>query len=302
MDRISEALSKFIPPERILEKEPMRKHTSFRTGGDADRLILIDTREELAGVLSFLRGEDLPFFILGNGTNLLVSDRGYRGSIIELSSEFKNISISGEEILSGAGSLLVNIAETALKEGLTGFEFASGIPGTVGGAIVMNAGAYGGEMKDIVTFVDVLTPEGEFKRLKNEELSFGYRRSIIREASYIVLEAEFKLRSGDREEIRLKMEELKEKRNEKQPLNFPSAGSTFKRPEGNFAGKLIMDAGLKGLRKGGAQVSEKHCGFIINTGDATSDDIISLINTVKERVYEDSGVMLEPEILMIGEF
>lgn len=299
---IYEQLKTVIPEDRILRDEPMSRHTSFRTGGNADLFCIPSDREELCALIAFLKDTDTDYTVIGNGSNLLVSDRGYPGVIIQMMSGFSGISREGEKLSAGAGELLSRIAEYAREEGLKGLEFASGIPGTLGGAVVMNAGAYGGEMKDIVTEVEAADSNGNLVVLNRDSLGFGYRRSSIRPGGYTVLGAVLRLSSGNREEIGEKMEELKRQRNEKQPLNLPSAGSTFKRPEGHFAGKLIMEAGLRGFSEGGAQVSEKHCGFIVNKGNATSDDIYRLICLVKKRVFENSGVELEPEVCLLGEF
>ena len=239
---------------------------------------------------------------MGNGSNLLVGDKGYRGVIIQIYKEMNAIEVNGEEIKVQAGALLSRIGATALEAELAGFEFASGIPGTMGGAVVMNAGAYGGEMKDIIKTVTVLTPDGEELVLGNEELELGYRTSIIAKKGYIVLEAVVSLEKGSREAIKARMDELKVQRTTKQPLEYPSAGSTFKRPEGHFAGKLIQDAGLRGFQVGGAQVSEKHCGFVINKDNATAADILELMRQVSAIVKEKFGVDLEPEVKRLGEF
>ncbi len=299
---IYEQLKTVIPEDRILRDEPMSRHTSFRTGGNADYFCLPSGKEELCALIALIKDIGIQYTVIGNGSNLLVSDRGYPGVIIQMMSGFSGIRAEGERIFAGAGELLSKTAEFALEKGLTGLEFASGIPGTLGGAVVMNAGAYGGEMKDIVMEVEAVDNKGNIVTLKRDSLGFGYRRSVIRSGGYTVLSAVLELSYGNREEIRVKMEELKRQRNEKQPLNFPSAGSTFKRPEGHFAGKLIMEAGLKGCSVGGARVSEKHCGFIVNTGNATSDDIFKLICLVQSRVLRDSGVELEPEVCLLGEF
>ena len=288
--------------EQVLFDEPMKKHTTFRIGGPADVFVMPRTIEEVSKALEICRQEQLPYFILGNGSNLLVSDRGFRGVIIQLFKNFSDLRVEGDRLYVQAGTLLSRTAKKALEASLTGFEFAAGIPGTIGGAMVMNAGAYGGEMKDVTEEVTVLTEKGEVKTLKREELKMGYRTSIIAEKGYLVLEAVLQLTDGDLKEIRAVMEDLKKKRISKQPLEYPSAGSTFKRPKGYFAGKLIMDAGLRGFQVGGAQVSEKHCGFVINTGDATAEDVTELIRQVAERVKAQSGVTLEPEVKLLGEF
>ena len=282
--------------------EPMKKHTTFRIGGPADYYLCPHSTEELQKILQICRENKLEFFILGNGSNLLVSDKGYRGVVIQLWKNFSDIETEDNTITVKAGALLSKVAAEALEESLTGMEFASGIPGTMGGAVMMNAGAYGGEMKDIIREVTVLTREGELLTLSKEEMNFGYRTSVVKEKGYVVISAELQLRKGDREEIRKVMDELKERRVTKQPLDMPSAGSTFKRPEGYFAGKLIMDAGLRGFSVGGAQRSEKHCGFVVNKVDATAADVLGLIGEVQKRVQEKFGVALEPEVKFLGEF
>ena len=282
-------------------QEPMSRHTTFRVGGPADVLVTPD-RDSIAAIIKLCRSENVPYTLIGNGSNLLVSDKGVRGVVIEMGEHAGEIRVTQNEITAQAGALLSKIANTAAKEGLTGMEFAAGIPGSLGGAVVMNAGAYGGEMKDILVSAVVLDENGEEKTLSADELELRYRHSCISEKHYIVLEATIRLLPGDEQEIRLKMKELSEQRQEKQPLQYPSAGSTFKRPEGYFAGKLIMDAGLRGYTVGGAQVSEKHCGFVINKGDATAEDICKLMQDVSEKVQEQFGVVLEPEVKQIGEF
>ncbi len=286
----------------VTEQEPMNKHTSFAIGGPADVFVQPATREEIRSAVYCAKEAGIPFFVMGNGSNLLVSDKGYRGVVVQLYRGFGKITVSGEEIHAQAGALLSGIAAAARDASLTGFEFAGGIPGTLGGAVVMNAGAYGGEMKDVLKEVTVLTPEGGVLTLQADELHMGYRTSVIKEAGYIVLEAVISLEKGDQEEIRSRMQELAGMRTSKQPLSYPSAGSTFKRPEGYFAGKLIMDSGLRGYQVGGAQVSEKHCGFVINTGNATAKDVTTLMSDVQRIVMEKFGVKLEPEVKFLGEF
>lgn len=288
--------------DNVKLQEPMKKHTTFRIGGPADYYLCPHSVRELQAVLHICRGEKLPFFILGNGSNLLVSDKGYRGAVIQLWKNMSEIERTGTRIRAQAGALLSKIAAAALEDGLTGMEFAAGIPGTLGGAVVMNAGAYGGEMKDVIKEVQVMDQEGNLLNLPAEKLELGYRTSIIKKKDYIVLSAVLELEPGDREEIRAKMDDLKERRVSKQPLELPSAGSTFKRPEGYFAGKLIMDAGLRGFSVGGAQISEKHCGFVVNKGNATAEDVTDLIREVQEKVKERFGVELEPEVKFLGEF
>lgn len=295
-------LIQIIDRERVLFDEPMKKHTTFRVGGNADFFVKPSTAEEVKQVVALCKKENLPYYILGNGSNLLVGDKGYRGVIIQIYKDMNEIVVDGDRIRAQAGALLSKVGSVALDAGLAGFEFAAGIPGTVGGAVMMNAGAYGGEMKDILASATVLTENGEVLRLSNEELELGYRTSVIVKKNYVVLEAEYQLRAGDKAEIRAQMDELKVKRVTKQPLEYASAGSTFKRPEGYFAGKLIQDAGLRGFEVGGAQVSEKHCGFVINKGDATASDIVELMNQVSEKVFQEFGVTLEPEVRRLGEF
>ena len=286
---------------RIFTDEPMKKHTTFRVGGPAD--VLIQPKgAELASVIRLCREYDIPYQVIGNGSNLLVGDRGIRGAVIEMLSKKDEICVEDDCITVGAGMLLSKTANCAAEHGLTGMEFAAGIPGSIGGAVVMNAGAYGGEMKDILTAVTVLDQEGNEKILSAEELELGYRTSCILKKGYIVTGAKIKLKHGEETAIRARMEELKKQRVEKQPLEYPSAGSTFKRPEGYFAGKLIQDSGLKGFTVGGAQVSEKHSGFVINKGNATAADVMELIRQVTAKVKEDTGVTMEPEVKQIGEF
>ena len=282
-------------------KEPMSCHTSFRTGGPADWFIIPDTPEELAAVISVCRRLDASWCVIGNGTNLLAGDLGYRGAIISME-RFQKLEICGNRVSAGAGLLLSRLANGACKEGLAGMEFAAGIPGTVGGAVVMNAGAYGGEISRILESVTVLDEDGRLSKRQAEELELGYRTSRFQRTGEIVLEAEFLLVPGAQDEIRARMEELAKRRKEKQPLEYPSAGSTFKRPEGYFAGQLIEKAGLKGFCLGGAAVSEKHAGFVINKENATSADILALCEEVRRRVKENSGQDLELEVRLLGEF
>lgn len=298
---VKEVFLETIGEDCVLFEEPMERHTTFRAGGPA-KYYLTPKRGQIADVLGVCRQYGIPYLIIGNGSNLLVSDRGYEGAVIEIGNGISKIRIEGETICAEAGALLSRTAHAALEAGLTGMEFAGGIPGCIGGAVVMNAGAYGGEMKDIIRNVTVLTEEGIEKKLSLEELDLAYRHSSIIENHYIVVEAELELKSGDPQKIRGRMEELKAKRLEKQPLEYPSAGSTFKRPEGYFAGKLIMDAGLRGFQVGGAAVSEKHCGFVINREQATASDIYQLVLEVQEIVWQKFGVRLEPEVKMVGDF
>lgn len=301
MNQFLEQAKQVLPDLTILTEEPMKLHTSFRIGGVAD-YFCTPSAEELRILQKLAEKMELPLTVIGNGSNLLVSDKGIRGIVVEVSKGMSDLSVKGTRIIAGAGVLLSKIANAALMNSLTGMEFAAGIPGSVGGAVVMNAGAYGGEMKEIVESVKVLTPEGEFLTLSVEELDLSYRHSIIPERGYVITEVTLKLLPGDKESIRSRMEELRVMRTEKQPLNYPSAGSTFKRPTGYFAGKLIMDADLRGYTVGGAQVSEKHCGFVINKGDATCQDVLQLMQEVRDKVEAEFNVTLEPEVRIIGDF
>ena len=294
-------LEELIGKGHVLYDEPMKKHTTFRVGGPARALVEPGSAEDVKSVVEFCKSEQIPYYIVGNGSNLLVSDAGYRGVIVQIYKEMNEVKVEGDLVKAQAGALLSGIAAKALGAELSGFEFASGIPGTIGGACVMNAGAYGGEMKDVLESVTVLTDEGKIIELGRNELELGYRTSVIEKKGYIVLGAVLKLERGDGEKIKTYMDELKEKRVTKQPLEYPSAGSTFKRPEGYFAGKLIEDAGLRGFQVGGAQVSEKHCGFVINRNHATAADIMELMRQVQIRVKENSGVDLEPEVKRLGD-
>ena len=294
-------LNNVIAKDSILTDEPMSRHTTFRVGGPADFFVTPKAKEEVRDVIRICKEAGMPYYIIGNGSNLLVSDAGYRGVIVQIYKEMNEVKVEGNLVKAQAGALLSGIAAKALGAELSGFEFASGIPGTIGGACVMNAGAYGGEMKDVLESVTVLTGEGKIIELGRNELELGYRTSVIAKKGYIVLGAVLKLERGDGEKIKTYMDELKEKRVTKQPLEYPSAGSTFKRPEGYFAGKLIEDAGLRGFQVGGAQVSEKHCGFVINRDHATAADIMELMRQVQIRVKENSGVDLEPEVKRLGD-
>lgn len=294
-------LNNVIAKDSILIDELMSRHTTFRVGGPADFFVTPKAKEEVRDVIRICKEAGMPYYIIGNGSNLLVSDAGYRGVIVQIYKEMNEVKVEGDLVKAQAGALLSGIAAKALGAELSGFEFASGIPGTIGGACVMNAGAYGGEMKDVLESVTVLTGEGKIIELGRNELELGYRTSVIAKKGYIVLGAVLKLERGDGEKIKTYVDELKEKRVTKQPLEYPSAGSTFKRPEGYFAGKLIEDAGLRGFQVGGAQVSEKHCGFVINRDHATAADIMELMRQVQIRVKENSGVDLEPEVKRLGD-
>jgi UDP-N-acetylmuramate dehydrogenase len=288
--------------DRVFTEEAMSQHTTFKIGGPADYFLMPDKGEDVGRVIKICKEKEIPYFILGNGSNLLVGDGGYRGAVIQIYRNMSSVTVEGNEITAQAGALLSAVAAAAKNASLTGFEFAGGIPGTIGGAVVMNAGAYGGEMKDVLTEVTVMNAEGDIFTLPTEELELGYRTSIIKTAGYIVLEAKIRLKEGNPEVIRETMKDLTIRRTTKQPLEYPSAGSTFKRPEGYFAGKLIMDSGLAGYQVGGAQVSEKHCGFVINAGDATARDVRTLMDNVRDIVYKKYGVTLEPEVKFLGEF
>jgi len=306
VERISSAIYEFIrghvPEEDILLHEPMSKHTTFRVGGKAQCLLRISSKEQIKRLIPYFREREVPYFVLGNGSNLLVGDKGYRGVILQIGSKMADITVEGGFLRAGAGLLLSQAAGCALDNGLSGLEFASGIPGTLGGGVVMNAGAYGGEMKQVVRQVTVISQEGEILILERDSMEFGYRTSIIKNKPFIVLQVLMGLVPGDRDAIREKMEELARKRKEKQPLEFASAGSTFKRPEGHYAGNLIMDAGLRGYSIGGAKVSEKHCGFVVNTGRASAADVAAVIREVQERVKDKFGVNLETEVIFLGDF
>ena len=303
-----EKILNILGEEKVRFDEPLKNHTSFKIGGPADVLVSVSNADELIKTIEYAKEENIEFFLLGNGSNVLASDKGYRGMVIKLDGEFNDGKVLGDTIKAGAGITLSKLAGLAMNSSLSGLEFASGIPGTLGGALFMNAGAYGGEMKQVVTKVSVLDltrqpkDETSIKELSNEEMDFGYRHSILKEKDYIALGCEMKLNPGDKEAIASYMRELASKRKEKQPLEFPSAGSTFKRPEGYFAGKLIEDANLGGFSIGGAEVSNKHKGFVINKGSATAKDVKDLIDYVIKTVKEQSGVTLEPEVLFLGEF
>ncbi len=285
---------------KIVENEPMSAHTTFRIGGPARYYMIPENAGQVSKCMGFAMKMELPYVIVGKGSNVLFSDEGYPGVVIEVGRSMADIEVSEDgHIRAGAGAGLGALAAAAAKQSLSGLEFASGIPGTVGGAVVMNAGAYGGEIKDCIKSAKVLDKEGAVLELSRDEMELGYRSSVIQTKGYIVTEAVFQLHKGNKEQILGRMSELNAKRREKQPLDYPSAGSTFKRPEGYFAGKLIEDAGLRGFQVGDAQVSEKHCGFVINRGKATAADVIGLMEEVQKRVLETSGVRLEPEVKII---
>jgi UDP-N-acetylmuramate dehydrogenase len=301
MAQFLEKVKEMLPELTVLREEPMKKHTTFRIGGPAEYYVCPKV-EELPMLLKLAGECQMPLTVIGNGSNLLVGDGGIRGLVIEVGSGMNAICREGNRIKAGAGALLSKVANFAADSGLGGMEFAAGIPGSIGGAVTMNAGAYGGEMKDILKSVTVVTPSARKQTLSVEELDLSYRHSCIPVNGFLVVEAELELVPCAQDEIRAQMAQLRQQRVEKQPLEYPSAGSTFKRPEGYYAGKLIMDAGLRGYTVGGAQVSEKHCGFVINRGDATAADVRKLMQDVQEKVNAQFGVSLEPEVKFLGEF
>ncbi|MDD3395336.1 MAG: UDP-N-acetylmuramate dehydrogenase [Anaerotignum sp.] len=301
MASVVEALRIKLGEDAVLTDEPMSGHTTFRTGGPADLFIMPKSLEEVKESIHILQQYQTPFMVIGNGSNLLVSDKGIRGAVLQIGGRMSKVIADDEYIYAEGGTLLAVLAAKAAENALTGLEFASGIPGTVGGAVTMNAGAYGGEIKDVLVSVEVLTKELEIKTIPAACLELAYRHSILPQNGSILLSASFRLQKGSADAIKSKMMELAEQRREKQPLQYPSAGSTFKRPEGYFAGKLIQDAGLKGKSIGGAQVSEKHAGFVINTGNATTQDILDLIIFCQQTVYEKFNVVLETEVKFVGE-
>lgn len=300
--KIYEELSKIINPKDILINEPMYKHTTFRVGGNADFFVKPSKIDEIVNIIKFAKNSNINYYVMGNGSNLLVSDSGFRGIVIQIHRGCSEIEANDCIIKAKAGATLKNIYLTALNNNLSGFEFASGIPGTLGGAVIMNAGAYGGEISHIIKSATLLNESQEIVTMNNKELELGYRTSYPGRMGYIVLEAKLQLEPGNREDIIALQQKYDLARKEKQPLEYPSAGSTFKRPEGYYAGKLIMDSDLAGKSIGGAQVSAKHCGFVINSGNATAKDVIELINFVVEEVKNRFGVTLEPEVKMLGKF
>lgn len=299
---VSRFLSELLPEEDVKYDEPLSDYCSFRTGGNAGCVAVVNSDSDLKELLNVLIKTENEYVVLGNGTNVLISDKGYNGVVIVMGPGMSRIHWEGDKIYAQAGASLAKVALVALKHGLAGMEFAAGIPGTVGGAVVMNAGAYGGDMSQVVDTVSVLNGQCELMDLENATMEFGYRTSAIKNRSFVVTEASFLLRPGDRAQIEATIKENDRLRREKQPIGIPSAGSSFKRPPGNYAGKLIMDAGFKGYRIGGAQVSEKHCGFIVNTGGATSADIAELMYEVQQGVRERFKVLLLPEIVFLGDF
>lgn len=299
-------LSAILSEGQLKVDEPMKTHTTFRIGGPARFYVLPQTEEQLAEIVKVCNRCEVPFFILGNGSNLLVGDQGFDGVVIEIKERFAFCQMEEKESLvsvkAGAGIMLSKLAREVANQSLEGFEFAAGIPGTLGGAVAMNAGAYGGEIKDHIVSAKVMTRDGDVMELSKEELELGYRRSIITKKEYIVLEATFEFSHGNKDDIMAMIRDFNGRRREKQPLEYPSAGSTFKRPEGHFAGKLIQDAGLQGFRVGDVMVSEKHCGFVVNVGAGTAAQVKELIEKVSEKVEAEFGVKLEPEVRFIGKF
>ncbi len=296
-------IAKLLPTAELLYQEPMSKHTTFRVGGVADLFIKISDESQLKVLIPELLQREIPYYVIGRGSNLLVADSGFRGVVIQLGEVFENVQVNKTTVTAGAGASMAKIAKAALQNNLAGFEFAAGIPGSIGGGVIMNAGAYGGELKDVVSKVRFLCSDGSVREYTDEEMCFGYRVSALKnKPEYIVLDVEMELCPGKNEEILSKMQELATRRKDKQPLEYASAGSTFKRPEGYFAGKLIGDAGLSGFAVGGAEVSTKHNGFVINKGDATAADVKAVIDTVREKVYKEFQVMLEPEVIFLGDF
>ncbi|MCX7780222.1 MAG: UDP-N-acetylmuramate dehydrogenase [Negativicutes bacterium] len=298
---ITQQLNKAVASDRLKIDEPMSMHTTFKIGGPADFLVLPASMQEVSAVLAVAKCYALPVTVLGNGSNVLVLDRGIRGLVVKIGEHMSSIRRDGEVVIAGAGALLADVSGFAADSALTGMEFAIGIPGSIGGAVFMNAGAYDGEMKNVVRAVSAVSPDGIITRFDHDEIQFGYRYSIFQENHYIICEVELGLKHGDPRVIARKMVDLTDRRESKQPLELPSAGSTFKRPPGYFAGTLIEQAGLKGFRVGGAQVSDKHAGFIVNAGGATAADVVKLIKEVQRRVNEKFGIMLHPEVRIIGE-
>lgn len=297
-----EIFADIVGKENVLQNEPMSNHTTFKIGGPADYFVMPETPNQVRDVYLAAKERGVPVFIMGNGSNLVVGDRGIRGVVICLFKRMDSIVVEGEKVIVGCGALLSKVAATVCREGLAGFEFASGIPGTVGGGVYMNAGAYGPELKDIIISVSYMDQEGNFGELTADQCEFGYRTSIFGKKGYIILGCTFGLTRGNSEEIRELINEYTKRRTSKQPIEKPSAGSVFKRPEGYFAGTLIEGAGLKGFTIGGAQVSEKHAGFIVNIGGATAKDVMDLIAHIQKTVYEKDGVKLETEVKLVGEF
>ncbi|MBP3656959.1 MAG: UDP-N-acetylmuramate dehydrogenase [Clostridia bacterium] len=303
MDTLIKVLVKEnFAPERILPDAPMSRYTTFRVGGKADVLVNIASAKEISIALTAARKAGVPVTVIGNGSNLIVRDGGIRGLVLRICGSFSEIQRDGDVITAQSGALISACAQFALREGLDGLAELAGIPGTIGGGVIMNAGSYGGELSQVVTRVDAVSfHTGEPRTYTGDALGFGYRTSALMHEDIVVTGVTMQLRTGDPDAIRARMDDLARQRREKQPLEYPSAGSTFKRPEGLFAAKLIDDCGLRGMRIGGAQVSAKHAGFIVNTGDATAEDILNLMAIVRKRVLDDTGVLLDPEVRILGE-
>lgn len=286
----------------VLQNEPMNKHTSFKTGGNADIFIKPNDADEVKAVLKILNDNNVNYYVIGNASNILVSDKGFKGAIVQIGSNMNKIMVDGQSLTVQAGASIAQVSSVCADAGLTGMEFAAGIPGTFGGAVAMNAGAYGGEMKDILYSVSVINSDLNFKEYRIDELEMGYRSSLISRRGELVLKGIINLKCGDEKEIKEKMEDYNKRRREKQPLEYASAGSTFKRPKGYFAGKLIQDSGLMGFAVGDAMVSEKHAGFVINKGNASSNDVAAVIKHCQNEVFKKFGVNLETEVKFLGEF
>ncbi|MCE5285723.1 MAG: UDP-N-acetylmuramate dehydrogenase [Pelosinus sp.] len=298
---IAEKLQSVLVKGSLLLAEPMSKHTTFKIGGPADYFVMPAAAEEVSGALKIAKAYNLPITIVGNGSNMLVLDKGIRGLVLNFSSAMAEIRMQGDTIIAGAGALLKDVSHFAAEKSLLGMEFAVGIPGSIGGAVFMNAGAYEGDTSGVVSAVTAVCPSGDIQRFTKENLAFSYRHSCFQDNGCLICEVELKLEQGTKSFIRGKMDDFTTRRESKQPLEMPSAGSTFKRPPGHFAGTLIEQAGLKGLRVGGAEVSRKHAGFVVNAGGATAEDVLNLIKKVQELVYEHAGVRLEPEVRIIGD-
>lgn len=299
-DFISEARA-LLGEEQFFVNEPMSRHTTFNIGGPADYLLFPSDMEQLSKIFVLLKNYDIPHTILGNGSNVLVLDKGIRGAVIKMHAPMSYKRCEGNRIIAGAGAYLKHVSKFAADNGLTGMEFACGIPGSLGGAVFMNAGAYDGEMAGIVARVKTVTHNGKILTYEKDELDFGYRHSVFQHNGQAICEITLELAAGDRDAIQAKIDDFTQRRESKQPLEMPSAGSTFKRPQGYFAGTLIDETGLKGLQVGGAQISTKHAGFVVNSGNATAADVLNLIKEVQERVYAKNGVRLFPEVRIIGE-
>jgi UDP-N-acetylmuramate dehydrogenase len=300
-NRISDRLKKVVKEGILQIDEPMKNHTTFKIGGPADILVQPASVEEAKGVIDICKEEACPITVIGNGSNLLVRDGGIRGVVLKIAELLSDVSVDGERVIASAGALMSKVSSKALESSLGGFEFASGIPGTIGGAVTMNAGAYGGETKDFVISVTCIDQEGRLRKYTREEMDFGYRKSLVQAENLVVLEVELGLNKDERSDIKARIDEFTQKRTTKQPLHLASGGSTFKRPEGHFAGKLIEDAGLRGLRYRDVQVSEKHCGFVVNLGESSAEDVLHLIGVIQKTVFDRFGVRLETEIRIIGE-